>query len=95
MNAMRLIERKLLGYSQHVAMIMARKTPAEAGELAITLDDLQRITGWSRPTLIGCIQEICAAGLMEKQRRGSVANVYRWTEAAYTDVPVGRTPENR
>jgi hypothetical protein len=94
LSAMRLIERQLSGVAQHVAMVLARMTRAERGEVAIKLDELTAVTGWSQPTLIRALRQIEAAGLLEKKRRGSVANVYRWKEAAYVDPPVAERAQN-
>lgn len=89
LSAMRLVRARLRGSAQHVAMVMCAMTRAEKGEVAATLAQLTKETGWSTDTVMSAIDKMVAAGLIQKIRRGSVANVYRWTEAAYQDLHVG------
>ncbi len=95
LSAMPLIRRKLRGNiaAMLVAKTLAQMTRAERGQVEVTLSDLARELGISTVTLGRAITKIEEAGLLTKVRRGSVANVYRWTEAAYTNAYVGGKPE--
>jgi len=93
LSAMRIFQAKLTKQAQHVAMMLALMTRAERGRVEVKLSELTKATGWSVDALMAAITKIEQAGLLTKERRGSVANVYRWTEAAYVDAHVGVKPE--
>ena len=93
LSAMRIFQAKLTKQAQHVAMMLALMTRAERGRVEVKLSELTKATGWSVDALMAAITKIEQAGLLTKERRGSVANVYRWTEAAYVDPHVGAKPE--
>lgn len=87
LTAQRAVRSVVKGSSRLVGYELALMTPP-TGQLEVTLEDLRAELGVAVHTLIKALRELQQAGLIRSRRRGSVANVYTWTDAA-------RTPSRR
>jgi hypothetical protein len=84
-------EKKLKKMAQLIAIQIARRTRRD-GTFQWKLDRIGDLVGCTKNTVTTTIDEIVAAGLMER-RYTNTGCVYVWTRAAYRDADVGASPE--
>lgn len=65
----------------YVGLRLALLTPP-SGRVEATLDELATRWRLNKGTVTKALRALVAAGLLRSRRRGSVANVYTWTDAA-------------
>lgn len=92
LTAQRAVKRAVRGSARLVGFELALMTPP-VGRVEATLEQLQAEIGVGVNTLIKALRELEQAGLIRSRRRGSVANVYTWTEAARTSHRAAGAPE--